>query len=124
MAEDKIKIIRGQEVKWIDIAKGIKRCTLAKGENMILNMYLNEEGCGAPEHSHPQELMAILLEGEVEAKLNGVKHHLKPGDGYHIPSNVIHGPFVTISKEPAIYIDILSPVREIEEYADDDYVKK
>jgi quercetin dioxygenase-like cupin family protein len=116
--KETVKVFQVEEIEWVGIAKGIKRRTLAKGANMILNMYINEKGEGAPEHSHPQELMAILLKGEVEAHFNGEKYILKPGNGYHIPASVIHGPFKTISDEPAMYIDILSPVREVEEYAD------
>jgi quercetin dioxygenase-like cupin family protein len=119
-----VRIFHKDEIPWIEIAEGIKRLTLAKGDNMIMNMYLNEKGKGAPEHSHPQELMAILLEGEVEAYFNGKRHLLKPGDGYHIPASVTHGPFKTTSDEPAIYIDVLSPVREIEEYADPKFLKR
>lgn len=120
----KVRVFQKNEMPWVEIAEGIKRRTLAKGDNMILNMYLNEKGKGAPQHSHPQELMALLIEGEVEAYFNGKRYLLKPGHGYHIPASVPHGPFKTISDEPAIYIDVLSPVREIEEYADPDYLKK
>lgn len=119
-----VTVFSSDNIPWIQIADGIKRKTLAKGEKMIVNLYLNEKGKGAPEHSHPQELTAVLLEGKVEATFHGKTHVLKPGDGYHIPASVVHGPFRTISEEAAIYIDILSPVREIEGYADPKYLEK
>lgn len=122
--EEKVTVFSGDDIPWIQIADGIKRKTLAKGKNMIVNLYLNEKGKGAPEHSHPQELTAVLLEGKVEATFHGKTHILEPGDGYCIPASVMHGPFRTLSEEPAIYIDILSPVREIEEYADPKFLEK
>jgi quercetin dioxygenase-like cupin family protein len=117
MGEDKVTVFHTEDREWVDIAKGIKRRTLSLGQNMVLNMYMNEKGSVIPQHNHPQELMAVLLEGEVEVTFNEKKYQLKPGMGYHIPPGVMHGPFVTTSERAAIYLDILSPPREQEEYA-------
>lgn len=122
--KEAVKVFRADDIAWVDIAEGIKRKTLALGDKMIVNLYLNEKGKGAPEHFHEQELTAMLLEGEVEATFGSKKYKLKPGDGYHIPGSVIHGPFRTTSEKPAIYIDILSPVRVVEGYADPAYLKE
>jgi len=117
MDKDKVKVFHIEESEWVDIEEGIKRRTVALGRNMMLNMYRNEKGSVIPQHNHPQELMAVLLEGEVEVTFNEKKYQLKPGMGYHIPPGVMHGPFVTTSEKPALYLDILSPPREQEEYA-------
>lgn len=117
MDEGKVKVFQIEDAEWVDVSPGIQRRTLALGKNMILNMYRNEKGSVTPEHNHPQELMAVVLEGEVEVTFNEKQYHLKPGMGYQIPSGVMHGPFITTSEAPAIYLDILSPPRVQEEYA-------
>ncbi|HZK17976.1 MAG TPA: cupin domain-containing protein [Clostridia bacterium] len=113
-----IKVFNKDDVPFEDVADGIKKKCLAQGEKITFNMYVNEKDSHIPAHSHPQELVAIVLQGEVEATFNGDKYLLRAGMGYHIPANEEHGPFLTVSEEPAIYLDILSPPRVTEEYAD------
>ena len=117
MEKDLIKVFKVEEVQAEEVYKGDRRRRLAAGKNMTLNMYEQDPGAITPEHSHPQELMAVVLKGKVEVQFNGKKYVLGPGEGYHIPGNVMHGPFTVVGDETVVYIDVLSPPREIEEYA-------
>lgn len=108
--------LASEKMEWTDVRQGIKRHLIAFGQNMTMALYRADKTSLLPEHNHPQELVSVLLKGEVEVVFNGKKHNLKPGMGYHIPPNAIHGPFVTTSDEPALYLDILSPPREKEVY--------
>ncbi|MFQ6110831.1 MAG: cupin domain-containing protein [Nitrospinota bacterium] len=115
---NRVEVFRAEDTPKEEVYKGMYRRRLALGKNLMMNIYEQEPGAVTPEHSHSQELMAILLEGKVEAVFNGVKHLLGPGSGYYIPSNVIHGPFTVVGNEKAVYVDVLSPPRAIEGYAE------
>jgi quercetin dioxygenase-like cupin family protein len=48
-------------------------------------------GQRAEPHSHEQEQVVIILEGQVEAIFDGEKRVLGPGAGFHAPPWVSHG---------------------------------
>lgn len=71
-------------------------------------------GAELPEHSHPHEQVAHVLEGEFELVINGEIQRLKPGMVAVIPSNALHsGRAVSDCR----LLDTFHPVRE-------DYVEK
>jgi quercetin dioxygenase-like cupin family protein len=62
-----------------------------------------------PKHHHHHEQVVNMLEGEFEITLNGIPHHLYPGDILPIPSNVPHsGRAITDCK----ILDVFTPARE------------
>lgn len=66
-------------------------------------------GARLPEHSHPHEQVAHVLEGEFELTVGGETNVLRPGCVAVIPSNVVHsGRAVTDCK----ILDAFAPVRE------------
>jgi quercetin dioxygenase-like cupin family protein len=48
-------------------------------------------GSTLPEHRHPQEMVATIVEGRFELTVDGVARVLEPGVVAVIPSNVPHG---------------------------------
>lgn len=60
-------------------------------------------------HSHPEEQIGLVLEGEYEFEMNGVRKMVRKGDVYIVPPNVPHGA-VTYDK-PCVALDIFSPAR-------------
>jgi quercetin dioxygenase-like cupin family protein len=88
---------------------------LAQGENIQVIQYIKKPGGITPEHSHPEELIGILIKGKQESVLNGKKVTILPGMGYYIPPNENHGPFTNISDETSITLDIVSPPRIMDE---------
>ncbi|MES2005378.1 MAG: cupin domain-containing protein [Bacteroidota bacterium] len=66
-------------------------------------------GSVSAEHSHPQEQVAMLTEGEFELTIEGVPVRFGPGSMIVIPSNVKHsGLAITDCK----LMDVFTPVRE------------
>jgi quercetin dioxygenase-like cupin family protein len=61
-------------------------------------------------HSHPQEQMGVVLEGEFELTIAQDSRLLKKGDAYLIPSGVAHS--VRVMKSQSYALDIFSPPRE------------
>lgn len=68
-----------------------------------------KKGARLPEHSHPHEQVANLLEGEYELTVDIETKKIKAGSIATIPSNVIHsGVAITDCK----ILDVFHPVRE------------
>lgn len=68
-----------------------------------------EAGAELPEHSHPQEQVTTLLEGQFEFVLGGQTMLLEPGVAVVIPSNIKHaGRAITACR----ILDVFQPVRE------------
>jgi len=61
-------------------------------------------------HSHPHEQVGYILEGSVALTIEDETEVLYPGDGYLIPSHVVHG-FEVMDKEGVSYLEIFSPVK-------------
>ena len=78
-------------------------------DNMTLAYWEIEEGALLPDHSHTNEHVANLIEGELELIVDGEPHHLTPGKVFVIPPDVPHsGKALTACK----VIDVFHPMRE------------
>ena len=78
-------------------------------DHMTLAYWKIEAGAEMPEHSHPHEQVANLLEGEFEMTLEGEQMTLEPGTVAVIPSGTPHGGRAI--KDCRI-LDVFHPVRE------------
>ena len=68
-----------------------------------------EAGAFLPEHSHPHEQVANVIQGEFELTINGETRRLGPGSVGIIPSNAVHsGRAITRCH----IIDAFYPIRE------------
>lgn len=66
-------------------------------------------GAELPEHSHPHEQVAHVVEGNFDITIDGQTHRLRPGSVAVIPSGAIHsGTAVTDCR----IIDAFYPIRE------------
>ncbi len=79
------------------------------GQNMMLSFVYMKPHSVAALHSHPEEQIGLVLEGEYEFELNGVRKMIGKGDVYVVPPNVPHGA-VTYDKS-CVALDIFSPPR-------------
>ena len=76
---------------------------------MTLAYWRVEAGAVLPEHTHPHEQVANLLEGEFELTVDGESKVLKPGEVAVIPGDVRHsGRAITECR----LLDAFYPVRE------------
>jgi quercetin dioxygenase-like cupin family protein len=80
------------------------------GEHTMVNVVSFDENAEAPRHSHKEEQIVIVLEGEFEFDLDGDVRTMKPGDVAVIPPWVPHGARTrgTRCRE----IDVFNPPRE------------
>jgi quercetin dioxygenase-like cupin family protein len=78
-------------------------------ERMTFSFLDVKAGAALPEHSHPHEQVAQVIEGEFELTLAGEPIRFGPGTVIVIPSNVRHsGLAITDCK----LMDVFTPVRE------------
>lgn len=88
------------------------RAVFVHSENMTVAFWEVEEGAVMPEHAHPHEQVASVVEGQFELTVAGEPMVLDSGTVAIIPSNTLHsGKAITHCR----LIDAFHPVR-------DDYV--
>jgi quercetin dioxygenase-like cupin family protein len=90
--------------------QGVFARLLVAGENLTVLWTRWDAGARAPEHTHPQEQVAVCLEGQIVFTVNGEESVLSAGEFIHIPSNAPHAER-NDGLVPAILTDIFSPVR-------------
>jgi quercetin dioxygenase-like cupin family protein len=68
--------------------KGIQAFLSQGNSHQIIFMEFSED-VDLPEHNHESQ-WGIVLEGEIELVINGIKNRSKKGDRYFIPKGVRH----------------------------------
>jgi len=85
------------------------RAKFVHSENMTLGYWDVDQGAELPEHSHPHEQIANVLEGRFELTVDGEPRILEPGMVAVIPGGVPHsGKALT----PCRLMDVFHPQRE------------
>src|SRR3954467_8165022 len=97
------------ENRWITIAPGIRRHTIAAGEQMMQMLVTLDEGSHLPEHQHPHEQITHMLHGRLRLTVAGVPHELVAGQARCSRGGA--PPFAD-TLEDTLVIDTFSPPRE------------
>ncbi len=85
------------------------RARFVHTDNMTFSYWDIDAGAELPEHSHPHEQVANMLEGDFELKVKGESRRMKPGDVCVIPPDTPHsGKALTACR----VLDVFYPVRE------------
>ncbi|MDM8537359.1 cupin domain-containing protein [Desulfobacterales bacterium HSG17] len=85
------------------------RARFVHTENMTFSYWNITAGAELPDHSHPHEQVANILEGEFELTVDGQAKIITPGDVVVIPSKASHsGRAITDCR----ILDVFYPVRE------------
>src|SRR5437764_14714858 len=75
----------------IEICPGITRHTIANGKTMYQMIATLAAGRRMPAHSHAQEQIVHILEGQMRLIVDGEPHELSTGDSFYLASNVPRG---------------------------------
>jgi quercetin dioxygenase-like cupin family protein len=79
------------------------------GDHMTLAYWDFDADVPLPEHAHPHEQVASVIEGVFDLTVEGVTTRLRPGSVVLIPPNASHsGKSITVCR----IIDAFHPVRE------------
>jgi quercetin dioxygenase-like cupin family protein len=85
------------------------RARFVHGDNLTLAYWDVDPGTELPEHTHPHEQIANVLEGEFELTVGGETRVLTPGQVAVIPGNVPHsGRAITVCR----LLDAFQPARD------------
>ncbi len=79
------------------------------GSNLMLSFVYMKPHSEASLHAHPEEQIGLVLEGEYEFELNGVRKMIGKGDVYIVPPNVPHGAYTY--EKSCVALDIFAPPR-------------
>ena len=97
-----------EQVEEKEIVAGY-RARFVHSQNITLAYWEVDPGAELPEHSHPHEQIANVLEGRFELTVDGESRVLEPGMVAVIPSQIPHGgKAITACR----LLDAFYPVRE------------
>ena len=80
------------------------------GEHTMVNFVRFAPHTEAPRHSHREEQIVVVLEGEFEFEIDGEVRTMRPGDVAVVPPWVAHG--ARTSDGPCYEVDVFNPPRE------------
>ena len=104
----KKKIANIDDLKRYDLLEGFQ-ARFFHTDNFTMVYWEVRAGLPLPVHQHPHEQTSYILEGELEAEIDGNITILKPGDFCLISPNSMHGGKALTN---AKLIDVFHPVRE------------
>jgi quercetin dioxygenase-like cupin family protein len=104
----KPEFVNAEDVPLLKVVEGLGLKPVF-GEKILLSFVYMEPNSVAPVHSHSEEQMGTMIEGEYEFELNGEKKMIRKGDVYIVPPNVPHG--ARTYDKPCLALDIFSPPR-------------
>ena len=81
----------------------------AHGDKLTFGYVELKKGASIPEHSHPQEQITYIIEGQLDMVIDGNACSLTAGMYHVIPSNCRHS---AIAITECKLIDAFSPVRD------------
>jgi quercetin dioxygenase-like cupin family protein len=96
------------EINQQEIVPGY-RARFVHSDNLTLAFWEVDPGAELPEHSHPHEQIANVLEGQFELTVGGETRVLEHGQVAVIPSGVKHGGRAIT---PCRLLDVFHPTRD------------
>jgi quercetin dioxygenase-like cupin family protein len=80
------------------------------GDNIQFSLVVIPAGGVVEEHSHVNEQMGLVLDGELDFTIGGETKRLRPGDVFRIPGGVPHS--VVAGDKPVKVLDVFHPIRD------------
>jgi quercetin dioxygenase-like cupin family protein len=89
-------------------------------EKMTVAYITLAKGALVPQHDHPNEQIATVLQGRLRFRVGGAEFEAGPGESVPLASNVPHE---VEALEDTIVLDVFSPVRDDWLRGDDAYLR-
>jgi quercetin dioxygenase-like cupin family protein len=87
---DKI-FFRAGDGEWTKTPDGNRRRVLLHTDELMMVEFAFEKGGIGALHSHPHVQSSYVAEGRFEVTIDGQVQTLAAGDGFIVPSNLVHG---------------------------------
>jgi quercetin dioxygenase-like cupin family protein len=97
------------ETQWEPAGDGIRRKVLCYDKGLMSVRVVFEAGAVGAPHSHPHVQCSIVESGVFDITISGTTRRLRPGDGFLVPSNAVHG---AVAVEPGVLLDVFTPMRD------------
>jgi quercetin dioxygenase-like cupin family protein len=98
-----------KEIPWEDAGAGIQRQVFGYDHNIMLVKVKFEKNAIGAMHEHHHTQVSYVESGAFELTIDGEKKILKQGDGYFVPTHIVHG---CKCIEAGVLIDVFTPLRE------------
>jgi quercetin dioxygenase-like cupin family protein len=111
MPKDSVTHYNWEQMPKEQVSKMLDRRLITGERLMLAHVYL-KKGCIVPKHSHHNEQITYILEGELKFWIGEDEEqvvHVKPGEVLHIPPHVPHK---AEALEDTVDVDIFDPPRE------------
>ncbi len=102
-----VKLFRWKEIQTEQLNPLLERQFL-NGEQVTLARFWLRKGVLVPEHSHPNEQLAYVLEGALKFTIAGEEIMVRAGEVLCIPPNVPHQ---AEAVEDTVDLDVFVPMR-------------
>jgi quercetin dioxygenase-like cupin family protein len=93
----------------LELAPGITSRPLV-GTNLLASFVRYEPDASAPLHSHSEEQLFVVLDGEIELQLGDERRLMRSGEAALIPAWVMHS--ARSMSDAAHQLDVFSPPRQ------------
>uniref|UniRef100_UPI00321805BC cupin domain-containing protein n=1 Tax=uncultured Draconibacterium sp. TaxID=1573823 RepID=UPI00321805BC len=98
-----------REYVWEKVGTGIKRQITGYNNDIMMVLVKFEEGAVGAAHSHPHSQSTYVESGEFEVQIGDKTQHLKKGDCFFAPPNIVHG---VVCLSAGVLVDVFNPARE------------
>jgi len=107
--DNKIFFQLNNDVEWTDVGNGISRQIFGYDDKIMMVKVKFETGAVGAIHKHPHVQVSYVESGTFELTIGNEVKMLNQGDGYFVPSDILHG---CVCKEAGILIDVFTPIRK------------
>jgi len=107
--DNKIFFQLNNDVEWTDVGNGISRQIFGYDDKIMMVKLKFETGAVGAIHKHPHVQVSYVESGTFELTIGNEVKMLNQGDGYFVPSDILHG---CVCKEAGILIDVFTPIRK------------
>lgn len=104
------KVYRWERLPREDVRRGVSRVGFRGSDSMLCMNWL-EPGMEVRMHSHPEEQLAIILQGRMRFHFADGSVEVGAGEVLRIPPDVEHGGEV-VGDETVVNLDVFAPLRE------------
>jgi len=100
------------DAPWRPVREGIKSVVFGmEADSMCCTMGEVCNGHATMPHTHPNEQIAVIIQGECDYYVDGTPYRMVPGSWVVVPSNVEHYIHAYDSSAPVLNLDIFVPDR-------------
>ena len=97
-----------KQIKKVDVGGGILMQEFGTGERMNVLHWNMDDGSIVKLHSHEHEQFGFVIKGGFDMLIDDERYKIYAGDGYFIPSGVLHE-FIALGETEAI--DVFNPIK-------------